>query len=213
MDKTNILSLENDNLIINKFTNVLDYILHHFKNDTNYLNCNTINTLRISILEFIISLLGISRTVAILNKLTLSRFFESCSFYFFNLSNDILQNYIEKLIKIFIDDLNETYLEAFLLNGNFLADIINFCKGMDEGIYYKFSESCKRHKPVFVHCMKIIHLIYTNLDKFANIKKILIESPLLYDEFVYVYENFVKSYIDKMNIPLANYKGNQGKYI
>jgi hypothetical protein len=132
LEKTNILNLENDILIIWKLSNSVDNILDLF-NSLDY-GYKMINILRLTIFEFIYNLLTLTRTNQLLEKLNKYKFFQNMWKIFFNVvDNDIYMNLCENIVNVILEDcLNNTlvtnqFFNSMVIRSNLITDIIKYC--------------------------------------------------------------------------------------
>jgi hypothetical protein len=215
-EKTNILQLDMDILIINKFTNILDQILEAFLIDADNL------ILRNVIFDFICQLLKLSRNKFILNKFMSFRIFEFLWIKFYEQpNNNIFHNAIENMFNILIDELNteDSFFEYFIIKSNFLQlseEYISGNKNEEEIInktFYQFENSRNRiYQGFFVQTCRLCHNIYNVILGNKPVGQIFHkqENSFFVDEFMNFYKLNIAFFIEKMNISLGNYKGSSG---
>ncbi len=230
-----------DNLLINKLVNLsLDNLLEifalcdssrylstsassdtllYYSNSNSNLNFNT-NTFsisaKISILEFILNLLTLSRNQIIYDKFSSNNFFELCFLYFYEFpNNDIYHNLVFNIFSLFIDDCNENFLDAFLIKSNFLKKLYETQSTSNLFTYNQFQNGKRFLKSSEVFVIKIINTIFTNwnnstfLTTNTNVRKVFKNE----NEFLNFYEREIKIHVERMNTSIGNFKMNQSKII
>jgi hypothetical protein len=248
--------LESDILIINKFSNSLDNILEIFSSSNNFPSSlvdenshqihiqphpsQSLGVYKISIIEFLSTLLSLTRNHIILEKFIQYKFFDTCWSYLFTFSNNnIFHSYLEKIFNIFFEDISteDSFFEHFIVKSNFLNECKKFISGGNfipsspsrtnsnlnilndkehSFLFYHFSNGRKIYKGYFVQIAKLSMIIYNNyiIEK-SPVKKYFQKSDptvqRFLEEFLNFYEFYIQAYVEKMNIALGNYKNNQRK--
>ena len=185
-----ILNFGDSDVLIGKINNVIKEINCEYFKST---NSKTI------FITFIYDCMTITRCNELLNNLVNINYFNYIKNLFFSLKNDITQSIFFNNIQVIIEDSNEKWLNEILIKNNFIEEVLNINYN-DQNNTNNFGI---KDNQLYIYLSEIFDILIRNT--FANE---FLKKRNMFDKVNDTYNTLYKSYIERMEKTICNFKCN-----